>query len=675
MNVEELLSENERRHRELDKIFDPVSGEGSTGGRFYMEFPRFPLKRQWLPESMRNHPLLAEINEQSSKINPDEAVRLYERFVRLRMRHDFPFWCATSVYIKRKGGGDDTLFRLNRPQRKFVERLESLRLAGRPIRLILLKARQWGGSTCSQIYMAWLQLIHCKGLNSLIIAHQGSGSDEIKDMFDRMIRRYPASLLAENEDERIREGSKKLENVGKSGSIVRVPARNCKIKVGTAERPDSCRGGDYNLVHCSEVGIWKATSGKSPEMILRSAGSGVLLAPMTMIIYESTANGTGNFFHREYEAAKRGESQFESMFISWFDIEQYSAPLEDARSFATGLLEGRKNDVSSSSRRESGKYLWGLWEKGATLEAINWYVGERSKYGEHALMASEYPSDDIEAFVHSGNRVFDREQVEKLREDCCEAQTGDVAGATDEGKGAVKSVKFTAMAGGALKVWRSPEEGWRRRYLTVVDVGGRSRRSDWSVIAVIDRRPMADGEPPEIVAQWRGHVDIDRLAWKAASIAQWYCESLLVFESNTLESRDAGRDSDSEQTPFIFCQLRDVYRNLYARGGNEYRVNPGSPTRYGFHTNTVTKPMVIAMLVRCVRERLYVERDEGCVDELLQYEKRPNGSYGAISGCHDDMLMTRAIGLHICYNEMALPSRILPRSRDIGSRRGGNAFF
>ena len=65
--------------------------------------------------------------------------------------------------------------------------------------------------------------------------------------------------------------------------------------------------------------------------------------------------------------------------------------------------------------------------------------------------------------------------------------------------------------------------------------------------------------------------------------------------------------------------------------------------------------MVISNLVRVVREGLYVERDAGCVDEYLTYERRPNGSYGAITGKHDDMLMTRAIGLHICFNEMDLP--------------------
>ena len=65
--------------------------------------------------------------------------------------------------------------------------------------------------------------------------------------------------------------------------------------------------------------------------------------------------------------------------------------------------------------------------------------------------------------------------------------------------------------------------------------------------------------------------------------------------------------------------------------------------------------MVISTLVRVVREGLYIERDEACVDEFLTYERRANGSFGAITGKHDDMLMTRAIGLHICLNEMTDP--------------------
>ena len=512
--------------------------------------------------------------------------------------------------------------------------------------------------------MAWLQLVHKVGLNSLIIAHQGAGSDEIKDMFDRMIKSYPVEMLHKL-GETYNENEAKLVGVGKSGSIHRVPQRNCKIKIGTAERPDSCRGGDYNLVHLSEVGLWKVTDGKKPEDIVRSACSGVLLRPYTMIVYESTANGTGNFFQKEYDDAKNGKSQFEAMFVSWFDIEQYSLPIDNVEAFATNLYVNRENDNVSSNREESGKYLWWLWERGATLEAINWYIQERAKYTEHGLMAAEFPSDDVEAFVHSGARVFDKYKVEKLRKSCKPPKyIGEVYADTDEGKKALQNLRFVEDRQGLLHIWELPEEDEKEivtdRYLTIVDVGGRSNKADFSVILVLDRLFMSEGGKPVVVAQWYGHCDIDQLAWKAAQIAAFYNNSLLVIESNTLETHDKERQVDGDQSQFILNQIKDIYPNLYARKQSEEDVREGVPRKYGFHTNIATKPMIISTLVKVIRENLYTERDDRCLDEYLCYEKKKNGAFGAIIGKHDDLLMTRAIGLHICYFEMDIP-KFVPR--------------
>lgn len=596
----------------------------------------------------------------------DAYNKVVEMFTRVRSKYDFPFWAASFVYIKRKGGGKDCLFRLTYPQRKFVSRLERLRKAGKPIRLIMLKARQWGGSTTSQLYMAWLQLVHKVGLNSLIIAHQGSGSDEIKDMFDRMIKKYPLGMLHEM-GEVYASNEPKMVGVGKSGSIHRVPQRNCKIKIGTAERPDQCRGGDYNLVHLSEVGLWKATEGKKPEDIVRSACGSVPFLPYTMIVYESTANGVGNFFHREYvDARDNPRSQFEAMFVPWFDIELYTMPVKDKKAFAQWLYDNKDNSNAASNREESGRYLWYLWELGATLEGIQWYVIERAKYSSHGAMAAECPSDDIEAFVNSGSQVFDKYRVEPLRRGCKEPRyVGDVYGNADEGKDALKGLRFNEDNQGRLWIWSKPECGdateyVRGRYLTVVDVGGRSSKADWSVIVVMDRFNMIDGGKPCVVAQWYGHTDIDLLAWKAAQVAAYYDNSLLVIESNTLETHDRDRNVDGDQSHYILNQIKGVYDNLYARAKSEEDIREGLPTKYGFHTNVSTKPMIISNLIKVVREGNYIERDQRCLNEMLVYEKKPNGAYGAVQGEHDDLLMTRAIGLHICFNEMETP-RIVRR--------------
>lgn len=702
--IDEILSIDRQRDSEMFAPFNPITGEGSVGKRVRVEIPDFPMPVQWLPASMADNPLVRALvdnkgidglvrNVLGEHPSPEAREAVLDRYVRLRSRHDFPFWAATFVYIKNKEVGEpDCLFRLTYPQRRFVDMLERMRLAGQPIRIILLKARQWGGSTTSQIYMAWLQLIHRTGLNSLIISNYNEGARKIKGMFKKMIKEYPLAMLHEVGD---LYSPKEDKLVGVEGSSLTqlVPQRNATISIGSAESPDSCRGGDYALVHLSEVGLWKATEGKKPEDMVRSACSGVLYRPNTMIVYESTANGVGNFFHNEYVAAKDPEvkSQFEPLFISWFDIELYRLPFrspKDKEEFARSLYAGRLNPAARSDREEPGKYLWWLWEIGASLEGIHWYVEERAKYHDHGSMASEYPSDDIEAFVNSGAAVFDKYAVEALRPTTKvpPRYVGDISAFGDEGADALRDLRFLTDAQGILSVWNLPDAAVRSesdagcsfslpaeagaevvsdRYITVVDVGGRSHKADWSVIVVFDRLLMMDGGKPSVVAQWYGHIDMDLLAWKAAQIAAFYDNSLLVIESNTLETHDRERDVDGDQSVAILSQIKGIYPNLYARKQSEDAILQGLPVRYGFHTNVATKPLIISTLVKVIREGLYVERDGRCIDEFLNYEKKPNGSFGAKQGAHDDLLMTRAIGLHICFYEMELPQVVTRGSNNL----------
>ena len=688
--VAAIIQENKRRNDEINARFNPVTGEGAILERKKVCIDDFPIPTQYLPKQMLKVPLVKKLIQhrtikaflekvchvdvmQDEVLYNQEREKVIKQFVRLRSRYDFCFWAAVFVYIKPKGGGDDIRFRLNRPQRKLIATFERMRIAGKPIRIVLLKARQWGGSTATQIYIAWLQLMHQIGLNSLIVGHVKDSSTEVKDMFDRLIDHYPVEMLHKIGEE-FSDNEQKLVWVGKTGNIQRIPQRNCKIKIGTAEMPNSARGGDYNLVHLTEVGLWKTTEGRTPEEIVRSACGGMLYKPYTMIVYESTANGTGNFFQREYDAAKAGKSQFEALFISWYEIEQNTVPIDDEEAFAEWLYNNRNNDNAPSNREENGKYLWWLWQKGSTLQAINWYIIERAKFTDHGQMASEAPSDDVEAFVHSGARVFDQYKVNALRPACKQPRyIGDVYANGDTGEAAIDNLRFQEDGQGLLWIWDLPEKDEKEmvtdRYLTVVDIGGRSHKADWSVIVVFDRLFLVDGGKPTVVAQWYGHIDIDLLAWKSAQIAAFYENSLLVIESNTLETHDKERQVDGDQSQFILNQIKDIYPNLYARHQSEEDIREGAPRKYGFHTNVATKPMIISTLVKVIRESLYVERDERCLDEYITYEKKKNGAFGAIIGKHDDLLMTRAIGLHICFFEMDMP-RIVPRNNPLNRKIG-----
>ncbi len=678
--VSAILKENSRRLEVVNAPFNPVSGFGSVGERVKVVIDGFPIRKQWLPVKMMSVPLVRKLAEYGDldrfiaetikeDYTEEDKLKVIDAFVRVRSRHDFPFWAATFVTIQSKEPGEGEIpFKLTRPQRRFVAKLEEMRLAGRPIRLVLLKARQWGGSTTSQIYMCWLQLVHKVSLNSVIVAQTKKTSFAIKAMYDRALKYYPLDMMYP-QGAAFSEKEPKMVNVGMTGDYKLIPQRDCTITIASYEAPDALRGDAYSLVHCSEVGLWSPTDKKSPESVVRSACSGVLLRPYTMIIYESTANGTGNFFQEEYDNAKAGLSQFDALFVSWYDIDLYSAPIPDDEiaEFAAWLYSNRLSSNVSSKREEPGKYLWWLWQQGATLQGIKWYIGERAGKNSHEVMAAEFPTDDVEAFVHSGAKVFDKYRVEALKKTCKPPKyIGDVYADRDVGKEAFRNVRFSEDGQGDLWIWAMPEidpdEIVTNRYLVVVDIGGRSHKADWSVIAVFDRLFMQEGGKPVVVAQWYGHIDIDLLAWKAGQIAAFYDNALLVIESNTLETHDKERQVDGDQSQFVLNQLGDVYENLYARSSPEDSIVEGMPVKYGFHTNVSTKPMVISTLVKVIREASYVERDERCLAEYLNYEKRQNGSFGAVKGKHDDLLMTRAIGLHICFFEMELP-RILPRKK------------
>lgn len=680
-----ILRENEKRQKVINATYNPFTGEGCPGRRFHLHLDDFPYEDQYLPTDMKKYPLVKQLMEagsvdayldelyeeceaegmdMSEVDRASDRDKIIEQFTRIRMKEDVYFFFAVFIFIKPKGGGLPFQFILRRPQRRLIKWLEDRRRKGKPIRLILLKARQWGGSTAIQFYMVWLQLMWKEGLNSLIVAQVKDTADTIRGMFEEAMKHFPVRFLHEM-GESYNENEPKWVGFGKTGNTKKIPQRFCKIKVGSAERPDSARGDDYNLVHCSEVGIWKKTDGKSPEDIVRSATSGIAYMPFTMIVYESTANGTGNFFHDEWLAAEKGESQFEPFFVPWFEIyDLYHLDFKNKKhkeNFAIWLYENRNNHNTMTDREEPGEYLWKLWEMGATLEAINWYIVERRKYHDHGDMASEFPSDPVEAFKHSGTRVFDEYKVKKFEKGCRKpSYIGDVYGDADEGKKALRHVRFEEDKQGQLWIWEKPEtfEDARvlDRYLVVVDIGGRGAKADWSVITVFDRYWMMDGENPEVVAQWYGHIDMDLLAWKSAQIAKYYDNALLVIESNTLETKDKEHILEGgDQSAFILNQIKYVYDNLYERKQTEEEIEDGEPVKYGFHTNVKTKPMIISTLVKVIRKQLYVERDQRCLNEYCTYERKPNGSYGAIQGKHDDLLMTRAIGLHICYNEMPLP--------------------
>lgn len=671
-DIKDILAENEVRLRRYNNVgFFPLSGKGAPLERFEFVCDDMPWKRQYLPVAMKSIPLVKKIAEAGSIsdflksapygdiVGRSEMVK--KEFLRLRCKHDFVFFAAFAVKIKSKLGGD-VPFVLNYPQIKTFELLDGMRLAGEPIRVIILKARQWGGSTLVQIYDAWIQLFHKEGYYSAIVAHQRKAAYNIRSMYSRMLRYLPPWLIDCPSSTPLElkpfEGSPSDVTITQSGEVV----RDNVINIGSMESPDSIRSSDVALVHYSEVAYWKKTDMKEPSDVIRSVSSSILYAPLTVEVMESTANGEGNFFHTEWKAAVAGTSRRRPLFVAWFEIPQYSIPFKsqkERREFAELLVYDKDNKQARSTREEPGSYLWYLWTIGATLEGIHWYVMSRAQFDSHDRMASEFPSDPDDAFAFSGGVVFNRADTARLEATCCPPLTvGDISGPPVGSGHELDDVKFFPTADGQLKIWDYPdtELKCRDRYLVIVDIGGRSATADYSDILVIDRYWLTMGDKPAVVAEWHGHIRHDLLAWKAAQIATYYCNALLVIESNTLETKD--NDPEGDHSLYILNQIGNAYPNLYARESPPDNIGGKPQKRWGFHTNTKTKQLVIDNLIRYVEDAAYIERESEAITEMDVYRKN-DGVYEASQGYHDDRVMVRAIGLYISEC-MPMPSVVVP---------------
>jgi hypothetical protein len=686
-----ILAENERRKKALFSTYEPTTGEGCRGDRFLLETRDAPFRRLWLPRSMEGLPAVRVMLESGSmrraleeagmEVSPGSMELFWTWFCEERARRDFEYFAFTWVTIMDGSTAELVPFRLNRGQRRLLEALEGSRERGAPIRVILLKARQWGGSTLVEIYMLWIQVVLRRNWNSVVCAHLDHSATVIREMLTGALGRMQEF------------GGRRFASRGFEGTrnIKFIEGRGCTIMVGSAESPDSVRAQNVKMAHFSEVALYPDTDKKATSSLIGAVIGTLKLVELSLVVYESTARGVGDFFHEEWLKAERGESPFLPVFVEWFLIDAYREGLD--KGYFTGP-NGRRveGDAAGFARSlDEGELAFFRGNEGVTLESLNWYRGKRAEFSHAYLMLQEYPSSALEAFQGSGSPVFRREDVEAQRRYCRDPRAiGRLSSACppELARGErwrngdiLKGLAFVAdgeameryAAGDArerllasrerVKVWAFPESTprVRGRYAVIFDPQrGLSESADWGVILVLDRYWMMEGGVPEVVAEWRGKVDKDVAIWKAVQLARWYDDALLVVECNTYDT-----DTRDDYSEFIFDTVAGFYDNIYSRTGAD-KVKEGVPVEYGFHMNRSTKPMVVSDYTAVLRERGYREREAGALEEALLYEKKDNGRYEAKKGYHDDRLVTRMVGCWICYR-MEMPV-VVERGRESGER-------
>ena len=540
---------------------------------------------------------------------------------------DFEIYCERNLVIKDKRG-ELVPFVLNWAQKKLVREVLDDIAHGRPVRYIILKARQMGLSTVIEALCFWWTTTH-RNINSVIIAHEKKAAENLYKMFRRYYenchpffqakRKYNTrtDLTFDAEDNEKRDAAEKGEpNPGLGSEIKTMVAKD-----------GGGRSDTILFFHGSEVAFWD----KGADVV-SSALQAVPMLPNTFAFLESTANGVGGYFYNEWQYAKKGESTFKPFFFAWHEHPEYmldTAPLAAYDDEELDLLEIFK---------EKG-YPQQDWDR-----KIAWRRMKKKEFrSEPAKFYQEYPKDDMEAFLASGRPVFDIKKLIEMEQkalevpfEFCLLEDYKVPGSTvAKTRFRPVPVTFQDQDPTPFKVWKLPEEG--RQYVVGTDVseglarGANGGEGDYSVVDVMDAATQ------ETVAKWRGHIDPDQLGDVSVQIAKFYNYALLGIEINNQGISTVQRARDL------------LYRNLYMRETPEDDYFQERTSKMGWRTDRKTKPVMINDLGQAIREDDIIDHDVVFVREAMTYVRDDQGRTEAQEGMFDDCVMAKAIALQMCH--------------------------
>lgn len=490
-------------------------------------------------------------------------------------------------------------------QRRVGERITAADREGRPARLIILKSRRMGFSTVVQARLVHRAMTrpHFTGLT---IAQEHEAASYLFGMAEGMYDRFPAELRV----------GKQRGNQGRLLSL----ANGSTLRTATAGTPESARSKGQRAVHASEVAFWP-----DPQRVMTALKQIVAPQPGTLFVLESTANGSGGYFHQQYLRAKAGLSEYEAIFAAWFEMEEFTLP-------------GVGASLKGLSEHEEA-----LLERGVSLDQLAWrrWKLETDLDGDERLFDQEYPWADHVAFLTSGRPFF--AGLERL----CPSppwRVGRIEGVPVRGGG---RLRFVGDELGALRVWESPRKGCR--YVVAVDVAGLVTEREYEARKERDREDAScvqviEMESGRQVASWHGRVDADELALEVARIGMLFNEGLVAVENTGGYGNGV----------LLFLDRQFQYPNLFRRRELDTLAR-GERSSLGWATTAATRPVMLDALRKVLRDAPSVVRCEATVDELRTFVVRPNGKPQAEPGCFDDRVMALAVAHIVRLEEYQRP--------------------
>lgn len=478
---------------------------------------------------------------------------------------------------------------LNEPQLKYYNVIKSMYQQRKPIRIIILKARQMGFSTETEAIIFKNVVTH-HNYNAGIVAHKEDSTTNLFNMSKRMLEYLPEDIKPEQK----KSNAKELVFNNDMGTGL-----DSRIKCMTAGGKGIGRSDTFTALHLSELAFWEGDKKATMTGLLQAVPN----TPESMIIIESTANGY-EYFKEMWDSAVAGENDFYPLFVGWNELKEYSMPY-------TGF------DLTQEERDLQKQY-------NLTLEQLTWrrWCIKNNCSNDINQFKQEYPICPEEAFLSTGNCYFNKENIINRINTAPESLVRGKFTCYYDGI-RIRNQKFLEQDDGNIKIYEYPQK--RVPYVLGGDTAGEG--SDFFTAHVINN---ITGKQVAVLKQQYNEIEY---------VKQVYCLGMfyncaLVGLENNFSTYPTQKLAELNYPNQFVRKKEDQYNNKYEKS-------------YGFKTTTITRPYILGQLQEIVHDNIDVIQDKDTLREMLTFIVNDKGRAEAEEGYHDDLVMALAIAYYI----------------------------
>lgn len=374
------------------------------------------------------------------------------------------------------------------------------------------------------------------------------------------------------------------------------------------------RSRTINFFHGSEAAFWNCLISATQSSL------GEALTKDSIQILESTANGFNEF----KDLWDSGE--WINCFYEWWKTPEYKDNFESQE-----IKDKFLNDIDTKTETE-----W-IWERLNWLkykvklkdEQLYWYYNKYKNYLNKDLIKQEYPCTADEAFLNSGNCVFNSELLMQRKVELQELykKTPYRQGFfkfrwnDEESKDFIlnSTIEFVDSPIGMIRIYEEPKS--HGFYVLGGDTAGDG--SDFYA------GTMIDNTTGKRCATLHGKVDADIYTWQMYCFGAYYNWAMEAIEINF--------------NIFPVIELKRLkYPHQYKR--EEYdRISKTYQEKFGWKTDRNTRPQIISEEQSFIKDHIDLFTDITMIEEALSFVYDENMRPDATEGKHDDMLFSDMI--------------------------------